>query len=398
MFRFLTVLLATTVVAGAATAQDVCGLGDGQWIGGTAASSDIATADSHREQMALVLSGNQHVTMFSLSSSTTVRVEAAGRGAGDPTVGIFDENGAEIGGDDDSGGGGAARAELSLDAGSYCVTTASYDGSPMTAFVRIGRIEQEALTTGISSPSSTAAPTSRIDCDGAPMIGTLDGMISASGAVDDNPIWRFALPANTPLSITAENEAADPTLLLTDATGEFIAENDDYDGLNSRIDVPTALEPGDYCIEVGALSDTTQPITLTVNVYDPQAALMGLYARGEAAPPQNGMVEITDLGTLQNRLRTDAPITADATWYSFTAPESGFLLLEAIGQGTVVDPWIALFDDRGRQIAQNDDFGDTLDSQITTRIVPGDYMLAVKQVGEGAGFVRILAERFIPAP
>lgn len=398
MPRFLAVCLATTFVAGAASAQDICGLGEGQWIGGTESASDIASADSHREQMALVLSGNQHVSLFSLSAATDVRIEAAGRGAGDPTVAIFDENGTEVGGDDDSGGAGAARAELPLNAGSYCVTTSSYDGSPMTAFVRIGRVEQEALTAGLSSPDSDTPPISDVSCDDAPMIGTLDGIISATGAADDTRIWRFTLPFSTPLSITAENEAADPTILLTDASGEYIAENDDYDGLNSRIDVTTPLAAGDYCIEVDALSDSTQPMTLTVDVYDPEAALAALYDRGEAAPPLNGTVEITDLGVLQNRLRSDAPITVDATWYSFTVPEGGFLLLEAIAQGGSVDPWIALFDDRGRQVAVNDDYSDTLDSQITARIVPGDYMLAVKQVGDGAGFVRILAERFVPAP
>jgi len=57
-------------------AQDLCGGAGtgGQWIGGSQEASDIASADSYQEQMALVLGGNSHVALFSVSEQASVRV------------------------------------------------------------------------------------------------------------------------------------------------------------------------------------------------------------------------------------------------------------------------------------------------------------------------------------
>ena len=124
------------LLLGAATpalAQDnICGgFGDGgQWIGGDEASSDIATAGNYQEQMALVLGGNEYVSLFTLSEGTDVRVEAAGRGSGDPIIDLLDSTGGIILSDDDSGGNGASRAETYLEAGTYCMSMRSYDGGP----------------------------------------------------------------------------------------------------------------------------------------------------------------------------------------------------------------------------------------------------------------------------
>ena len=76
-------------LAAPAAAQDaLCGgAGNGgQWIGGDELSSDIATASTYMEQMALVLGGNEYVSVFSLSQGADVRIEAAGRGAGDTII------------------------------------------------------------------------------------------------------------------------------------------------------------------------------------------------------------------------------------------------------------------------------------------------------------------------
>ncbi len=401
----MTLAAAACIFASGVAAQDFCagqGAG-GQWIGGGEAASDITTADSHREQMALVLSGNAYVSVFSLSSPTDVRVEAAGRGNGDPAIDIYDSAGNLIMSDDDSGGNGAARAEMSLEPGTYCMSMVSYDGSPMTAFVRIGRTEQEALTAGASEtsePTSTAddGPAASGACADGQSLGTLNGPLMGEGSVRSNPVWRFTLDAPSALSITAENEDADPTLALLDANNDVLAENDDFDGLNSRIEVTTDLAPGEYCLQVGALTDEGLPIAVTVDTYDPQAALEALYARGEAAPPMGGPVAISDLGVLDNRLRQDVPITTDAQWFSMDVPEGGLVVIEAIGAGGSVDPWLAVYDDLGRQVGLNDDANDTLDAMVMTRVSRGSYLIALKQVGDGQGFVRLVMERFVPAP
>ncbi len=391
---------ALALVAGTAQAQDYCGGAgtDGQWIGGSEAASDISTADAYREQMALVLSGNQHVSLFSLSAPTDVRVEAAGRGNGDPAFDLFDADGNIVVSDDDSGGNGAARAELSLQPGTYCLNMASYDGAPMTAFVRIGRSDQEALTTGAGTGSTGSPPAVSGSCGDAAPLGTLDGPLTGTGSANATPFWGFSLAAPTPITVTAANEAADTVITLFDANNTVLGENDDFNGLDSQLDFTDGLPAGDYCLQVAALDDGDAPVDVAVSVYDPQAAIAALYASGEAAPPLDGTIAITDLGTLSNRLRRDEQVTDTATWFSFTVSDPGLVLIEAIGAGSGVDPWIALYDDLGRQIEINDDSAGGLDSMIAARISNGGFLLAVKQLDSGRGTVRLLMERYVPAP
>jgi hypothetical protein len=432
-----------------AAAQDFCGgaSANGQWIGGTEAASDVATAASHMEQMALVLMGNEYVALFSASAPTEVRLEAEGRGAGDPVIDLRDEAGTIVASDDDSGGEGASRAETLIEPGRYCLSMRSYDGSPMTGFVRVGRLEHEALTAGLQTgpdvtpdgPDPVAPDPALPDpalpdpalpdpalpdpavtdpalpvqpggiCDASTITaylgegGAIDGLLGAGGAtatasVDQTPYWGFTLDAPAAVSITAENPDADPVITLYDEYGSYLAENDDYDGLNSRIDMAVPLQPGTYCIATTALTDTTLPITVAVEAYDAQAAQVGLYERGEASPPLDGSYPVTQLGTLGNRLRSDIQSTDVATWFAFDVAEGGLVLIEAVTNGAG-DPTLVLFDDFGRQIAYNDDNGDSLDSLVTARVLPGTYLVGVRQLGAGSqALTRMLFERYVPAP
>lgn len=388
------ICIATLMAASPVSAQDFCGgVGNGgQWIGGTRDASDITTTDDYREQVALVMGGNTYTGLFSVSDRTPVRIEAAGRGAGDPVIEVFDADGAIVSSDDDSGGGGAARTELDLSVGTYCVTLKSYEDTPMSAFMRIGRQDQEALTPGVTAQSSS--PTG--DCSTATPFGVLDTTQSAS-ATDTNA-WSFTLAAPTAITITATNEAADPTIALLDSAEVEIAANDDHDGLNARIEHPTMLPAGDYCLRVGAISDASVPIAVSIARYDPAAALAALYDRGEAAPPRDGSVMVTDLGLLQSTIRQDMQLGAKTAWYAINIAQSSLLLAEAVAAGESGDPWLVIYDSLGRQIGVNDDANGSLNSMLATRLQEGTYTLGVKLVGEDAqGFVQLLLERYVRA-
>jgi len=376
----------------AAAQGNFCGgLGDnGVWIGGEAGNSDIAAVDNYREQMALVLGGNEYVSLFSLSGPASVRVEAEGRGSGDPVIDLLDETGGIILSDDDSGGNAASRAETFLEAGTYCMAMRSYDGGPMTAFVRIGREEHEPLTDGIVAPGAAATGS----CAEATPLGGVGS--TATAAANETPFWQFTLDTPTAVTIRAENENADPVLTLYDASENYIAENDDFDGLNSQIDMIEPLAAGTYCLEVSALSDDTAPITLSINEYDPQAALEALYRTGEAAPPMDGSIAMTDLGTLETRLRQDVQATGDVTWFTMDVADPGLMLVEAIGAGNS-DPWLVIYDDLGREVGLNDDYGDGLDSLIAARVQPGTYIVGVRQFDGEQGLIRLVAERYVRA-
>ena len=371
----------------------------GQWLAGSEAASDIATADDFGEQMALVLTGNSFVGLFSVSAATDVRIEAAGRGNGDPTLTLLGPDGTEIATDDDSGGNGAARIEMPLDPGTYCAVVRSFDDSPMAAFVRVGRSEMEALTPGLTGMPEQTGADAREGCDTARDLGTLDTTtLAVTAPAAEMPFARFTLTSPTAVSVTASNADADPAVKLLDATGGTLAENDDFDGLNARIDQSAPLAPGTYCIALSAISDDTQAIDLAVSVYDAAAARQGLYDRGEAAPPLDGSIAVTDLGSVKGGLQRDLQVGGTAQWFSVTTDGPGLLLAEAIGAGDASDPWLILFDAAGREIAQNDDSGGGTDAMIAARIMAGTYLIGLKQVGDHSGFARLLVERYVPAP
>lgn len=393
-----------------ALAQGLCGgVGDnGQWIGGTEDMSDISTASAHLEQMALVLMGNEYVANFTVSAATDVRVEAEGRGAGDPVIDLRNAAGDIVFSDDDSGGNGAARGEIFLDPGTYCLSMRSFDGTPMTGFVRVGLLSHEPLTDGLMTPPFEDGP---IDpgswgaCDMAAAVpmspGPVDGMLADgivfTGSAQDFPYLSFVISAEQMMTITAENEVADPLITIYDEFGNWMGENDDYNGLNSQVDFNYPLWPGTYCIALSALSDTAAPITVTVKGYDQAAGLIGMYERGEAAPPLDGSYPVTDLGALDARIRTDIQTDGMTTWFAFDVKQGGLIVVEAVTNG-MGDPTLVLFDDFGRQIAYNDDANNTLDSMIAARVLPGTYMIGVRQLGgQQQVLTRMLFERYVPA-
>lgn len=392
-------------LASPALAEDYCGgVGaGGQWIGGSEAASNITSAGDYQEQMALVLGGNQYVALFSVSDRTNVRVEAAARGAGDTIIDLYDDNGILVLSDDDSGGNGASRGEIDLAPGTYCLAMRSYDNAPLTGFIRVGRTEHEALTMGgddTSTPDTMTTPGDEMGgvCDSMTQATRIDVGTSGTGSASEVPYWRFSLDREMPVSITAENEDADPLITLYDGFGGYLSENDDFDGLNSRLDMSAPLPAGEYCIAMQALSDTSAPITVTISVYDPIAAMAALYDQGEAAPPLDGSHPVADLGLLETRIRKDLQNGTAATWFSVDVPEAGLILIEAIAAGGNGDPVLYLYDDLGRQIAYNDDNGDSYDSMVTARINPGIYLIAVKELNDGTqGLVRMVVERYVPA-
>ncbi|MCX7301206.1 MAG: ABC transporter substrate-binding protein [Rhodobacterales bacterium] len=397
----------------AAAQTGLCGgIGDnGQWIGGAEATSDVSTATAAMEQMALVLQNNEYVALFTVSAAMDVRVEAQGRGAGDPVLELRDAAGTVVLSDDDSGGNGAARGEINLQPGTYCVSMKSYDGAPMTGFVRVGQLSHEPLTEGITEVvdggDEFIDPMAGGTCDFTTVTnflsdGPINNLLAMGGATvtasaTDVPFWGFSLDAPATLTITADNEAADPTIALYDEYGNYLYDNDDFNGLNSQIDITQPLYEGNYCLSVSALTDTSMPITVTVKAYDAVAGLMGMYERGEASPPLDGSYPVEALGPLGNRLRKDITTTSATTWFSLDVNEGGLLLVEAV-TNEMGDPTLVLFDDFGRQVAFNDDNGDSLDSMLTARVMPGTYLVGVRQLSEDTSVLtRLLFERYVPA-
>lgn len=393
-----TSLFALTALPALAQDASLCGGtgANGQWLGGDEASSDISTTPTYIEQMALVLLRNEYVGLFTVSQAGDYRIEAQGRGGGDTVLDIRDASGQIVASDDDSGGDAASRAETFLNPGTYCASMRSFDGSPLSAFVRAARIDQDPLTAGVGTTPPPEVGGGTGECNLSIAQPLVLGQPVANSWSAQN-VYSMRLDAPTAISLTAENEDADPILTLFDTTGNWLAENDDFDGLNSRIDMADPLPAGEYCINIGLYGDESVPITVTAKEYDPLEVQLNLYARGDASPPLDGSYPVQALGELATRLREDVNVGGDAAWYSFDVYEGGLVLVEAIAQGQG-DPVLVMYDDLGRQVGYNDDADGTLNSLLTVRVQPGTYLVAVSQLDGGTtGFIRMVFERYVPA-
>jgi hypothetical protein len=395
------------VLAGPLAAQTtMCGglAAQGTWINGSEGASDIATSPEAFDGGGFAGSNEAIVSLFSTSQPLDGRVEAKPQPGQDTVIVVDSAGGMLLLSDDDGGGGLASRAETNLAPGSYCLVTRGIEGSPVTAEVRVGRLEHPALTDGgmiTEDNTGCTANTPATTLGMGPIDGSLASGIEMTGSVDDTPFYRFDLAGTQSLSITATNADADPVITLYDANGLLIAENDDFDGLNSRIDMTDGLAPGTYCIGVRALNDTALPITLAVTSFSEADYLAGLYDRAEAAPPLDGSHPIEDLGELQNRLRADTRVGDAAQWIKFDIWGESLVVIDAIALDQI-DPVLTLFDDLGRQVGYNDDGGpETLDSMLAARVSTGTYLLAVSQVGGAdsgtSGRIRVAIERYVRA-
>ncbi|MBL4629017.1 MAG: PPC domain-containing protein [Roseicyclus sp.] len=414
---------ATTAVlgltAGAASAQaGACGgIGAGApWIGGSPNTSDISVATGPLTMTGLPVSPNgTTVIRFSLSAPGDVRLEAQPWPGGDSVIELYDAAGTLLVTDDDSGGNFASRAETLLQPGQYCLATRGFGGAGLSTDVRVGRLEHEEITAGLSGGffgdggtngplfvgiDPCTAQTLAVPLGSGPLDGQLfQGGVSAVNTITGVPYYRFTLNTPQSISIRAENPNADPYIYFFDGNGNLLAENDDYDSLNSRIDFTSPLDPGTYCIGMRSLSDPNLPVTVSVVGYDASAALIELYGSGDAVPPLDGSYPIMDMGALPARTVRDTVVTGqNAVWFSFDVVEIGALVIDAVSVSDS-DPVIILYTDLGEEIAFNDDSGGSLNSQIVARVQPGRYLLAVRQYSDSyQGIIRIATERYVPAP
>ena len=416
-----TALAASLALAGAiaapVAAQGVScgGVGDGApWLGQTRAASDIATADAALSASGVqVQPGGRSAALFTLSAPMAVRVEAAPTSpAGDTLVELFDADGRLVVIDDDSGGGLSSRAEPELAPGDYCVAVAGFAGSGVTADVQVSRLGMDSLTPGLSGgfagtegrppfvgvepclPETAATPLGQEAVDAQLAQG-----LRAVNSVAAVPYYRFTLDSPQPVVIDARNPAADPYIYLFDGQGTLLAENDDDDGLDSRIEMTRPLPAGDYCIAMRALSDPGLPVTLALSAPGTQAAASADYAAGEVAPPLDGSWPVERLGRLPPRLTREWQVPGgQAQWFSMEVPRAGLVVITA-DEVRDSDPVIALFDASGQRVGMNDDANGTLNSQMAVSVEPGRYRLAVRQYAPRyQGVIRIGIARYVPAP
>lgn len=378
----------------------------GDWVGGSEAESDLTGADTIFEADGRVPIAGHLVRMFTLSRETEIRIEVAAEPAGDPYIAVYDAAGTEVAADDDGGDGFASRVETTLATGTYCLAARSYESGVTDVSVRIGLAsafdDQTAPRPAgdVSPPPVTdggaacfQSGMARLGDDLAPP--DLTAGLAADLTAGETPALGFSLSAGTSISITAESDGGDPLIRLRDANGAVLGENDDFEGLDARIDLTQPLSAGEYCIEIEDLNGPDNAIAVALLTFDAAADRLRRLDAAEFAPTDDDDVPITDLGELDTAVLREVQASGRATWFTFDLPGGGLVLTEAIGGG--FDPAVILFDRVGRRVGENDDGPEGLDSFLAARLVPGRYTLAVRLIDESAGPIRLLMERYVPA-
>ncbi|KIT18035.1 hypothetical protein [Jannaschia aquimarina] len=402
----LTVLATCAALPAAAEEAPFCGGISlvGSWVGGASETSDLTGADQLVDLAARVPIAGHAVHLFSLSEPGTVRADIRAVPDGDPYAAIYDETGNEVASDDDSGGDLGARIVADLPAGTYCLASRSYETSILDVSVLLGPADLFEYG-DLLPPTRVVAPeTGGCGADDVALFSetpvdaaTLETPIAMTAPAAAQPALQFALAQeDLAMTITAVSETGDPLIRLRGPSGEILEENDDFDGLNARIDLRDPPGLGVYCVEVEDLDDGGTPITVTLGAFDPVAERLRRLARMDFAPGPDDPVQPEHLGELQTELVATAPSSQDAIWFTMDLPQGGLMVLEAVA--TDADPELRIFDRAGREVAHGDDSFGSFDSFVAYRAAPGRYTIGVRARGDDpSGEIRLLAERFVPA-
>ena len=165
-----------------------------------------------------------------------------------------------------------------------------------------------------------------------------------------------------PLTVTAESAAGDPLVRLRDESGEVLAENDDADGTNSRVDVPEALAAGRYCLEMEDLNGDANAVRVTLSPFDAAADRLRRIDAAEFSPLVDDDVRVRNLGELGASAIVDvAASDPRRAGFGSTCRRRASSRSRRSGQGgeTVVDPAVVLFDRVGRRVGERTTTGRT---------------------------------------
>ena len=164
----------------------------------------------------------------------------------------------------------------------------------------------------------------------------------------------------------------DSELTLYNAGGWELAYNDDYgDSLASRI-AWTAPESGEFYVEVGAYDATGGTYALTI-------------ALSDVSDDHGDDIGSATAMTVGDAVESALDYDGDVDYFSFRA-EEGERYQIAVDLLTLGDSELTLYDTGGRELAYNDDYGDTFASRIIWEAPgSGEYYVEVGAYGGAAG-------------
>lgn len=369
--------------AAAQEAGPVCSGETAVWLGGTSEASGIDQAAEPLLQEAATTASQHPWLAFRVEDGAqTLRIEAAAIGEADPSLVLARPDGEVLAENDDVDGTLNSRIETTLEPGDYCVQLVPIGGMTMRANVQVSRTDQPPLLPApvdLTINACTADTPSRSLTDGPLNAALAQGPVKQETGAEVEYL-RFTLAEDASVTLRAVSEGLDPYLKLFDGAGSLIAENDDADGLNSRLDFLTPLAAGDYCIGVAPLRAREGMITVSAETLDRDSYLRAAWRKGEIAPGANSGYPMQELDLTRDR-ETVLLHDGSAQWLAFEVERPSVLIVDAFGQSVGVDSKLALFGPNGALVAENDDANGSTDAQLGPVLLEaGRYRMAVMDV------------------
>lgn len=315
------------------------------------------------------------------AQEVTIRTESESL---DPALALYDSTGRLLEWDDDTGGALQALVAQALDPGTYCAQVRPATAAA-TEFERVVVLFEPGLP--VAPPSACADPALTRDLGlglAAPVSPVaLDGMIEAPQGRAD---FRLSLAEPLSLGIDAASGALDTVLVLSDAAGTVLAENDDFSGSDSRL--VQELPAGDYCVSVRGFSGEAGPFTLALS----EAALVeSSMPCGD--PALTVPLRLSDLATGAEPLRMGGAISeaTGQSWYSLALDAPAAVRLDV--RSGQFDTVLRVLDSDGGLVSENDDGPGGTDSQLDLALGAGDYCVVVSGFGGAAGAFELAVAR-----
>ncbi|WP_376094170.1 hypothetical protein ACE7GA_00615 [Roseomonas sp. CCTCC AB2023176] len=196
----------------------------------------------------------------------------------------------------------------------------------------------------------------------------------------------FALPQGQDLVALTRNlrENADTVLALLDAGGQVILEDDDGgEGLASRVATSDAPRSAAF-LRASVLGDSGGTFDLAIEAGEP-APPEDAYARDVAEAASRPPLAVGEAVSLRLRASQSAV---------FALPrEDRELLAMTFGLGRGVDTVLELLDERGNEMAEDDDGGDGLASRLAIQPGAAPSFIRVRLLGDRPGSFSVVVIR-----
>lgn len=202
--------------------------------------------------------------------------------------------------------------------------------------------------------------------DGGLALGDeIEGELTADAPTDpirEQPAVPYELEVGEEqwVNFSLESGDFDSYLVVTDEAGDLVARNDDSTTLHSR--VATRLSPGEqYTVWAGSFfDDGTGSFTLSVT-----------RMKSSSRPERTSLsVGETVTGTVDDSAPTDPVRSQPAVPYSLEVSEDQWVRLSQ--ESDEIDSFLLLTNGSGGLVAEHDDSGTSLDSEIQTSVSAGE--------------------------